>query len=215
LLGRGILTQMQGPKKVYVDGSFMNNEVRWAYLVYEQDNTLIQSAAGVLPNNADTLSGRQVAGELEAVKQAVKWAIDNHVIIDIYYDYTGIYNWVSDFFDSSSKPWATNKYYNQDYRNYIEQYKSKIRSFIKVKAHSGDKANSLADKLARNGISSLKVEKKTDSNRKIPKGDKIATLTGFNEYLDLNGISLTEKQKRFFKNFNKYFKTSNVVWKKK
>ena len=70
---------MQGPKKVYVDGSFLNNEVRWAYLVYEQDDTLIQSAAGVLKSNEEVLSGRQVAGELEAVIQAVKWLSLIHI----------------------------------------------------------------------------------------------------------------------------------------
>lgn len=191
---------MQGPKKVYVDGSFLNNEVRWAYLVYEQDDTLIQSAAGVLKSNEEVLSGRQVAGELEAVIQAVKWATDNNVIVDIYYDYTGIYNWVSDYFDSSSQPWGANKTYNQNYRKFISQYRSKIRSFLKVKAHSGDEKNSLADKLAKTGISSIN-KKSSPSKSSLNFEDHSPNLAGFLQFLELNKIVLTKKQKEFFESF--------------
>ena len=64
--------------------------------------------------------------------------------ITIFYDYEGIYKWLS-------KDWSTNKKYTEEYVDIMTSYSNKITiGFVKVKSHVGIYYNELADKLATN-----------------------------------------------------------------
>lgn len=86
-----------------------------------------------------------VGAECEAVKFAVKKAIEKGMAkITIFYDYEGIYKWLS-------KEWNTNKDYTEEYVDVMTSYSKKIIiGFVKVKSHIGIYYNELADKLANN-----------------------------------------------------------------
>lgn len=88
-----------------------------------------------------------VGAECEAVKFAVNKAIENKMEkITIFYDYEGIYKWIS-------RDWNANKKYTEDYLDIMTSYSKKIViGFVKVKSHVGIYYNELADKLATNAL---------------------------------------------------------------
>lgn len=90
---------------------------------------------------------RNVAGEIEGAKLAMQYCLDNNIEeIDIYYDYEGIEKWCSG-------AWKTNKQGTIAYRQfYNEAIKNVKVNFIKVKGHSGDKYNDMADRLAKDAV---------------------------------------------------------------
>ena len=64
----------------------------------------------------------------------------------LYFDYEGIEKWCTGV-------WKTNKTGTIDYKKYYDSIKDKLNvKFVKVKAHSGDKYNEEADKLAKKAI---------------------------------------------------------------
>jgi ribonuclease HI len=76
--------------------------------------------------------------------KAMQWALKNKISdIEIIYDYIGIEKWIND--------WKTNepisKFYKKEYET---KYKGKINiKFVKVKSHTGNKGNEIADQLAK------------------------------------------------------------------
>jgi len=90
------------------------------------------------------LESRQVGGELEGAKYVASWCIKHNVSeVDINYDYTGIENWYT-------CAWKAKKPVSRDYCAYMKNYNIKI-NWIKVKSHSNNKYNDLADTLAGKG----------------------------------------------------------------
>ena len=64
-------------------------------------------------------------------------------MLDLYYDYEGIEKWCTG-------EWKTNKRGTIDYKEYYNSVKDVLDvRFIKVKGHSGDKYNDMADSLAK------------------------------------------------------------------
>jgi len=99
-------------------------------------------------NNDPTYSSmRNVAGELEAAKTAIKYCVDNNVPeLDLHYDYTGIKNW-------ATGDWKTNKPGTIQYKQYYDDVKDKVKvNFEYVKAHSNNKYNDEADRLAKSAV---------------------------------------------------------------
>ena len=75
---------------------------------------------------------------------AMEYAVANNIRnLTIYHDYMGISKWCLG-------EWKTNKKGTVAYKKYYEQVKKKVHiSFEKVKGHSGDQYNDLADALAK------------------------------------------------------------------
>lgn len=98
-------------------------------------------------NDPDLATMRNVAGEIEGAKRAIKFCIDNKIkSIDIFYDYEGIEKWCTG-------AWKANKPGTIEYKKYYNSVKDILRiTFVKVKGHSGDTYNDLADSLAKAAV---------------------------------------------------------------
>lgn len=98
-------------------------------------------------NNPDLATMRNVAGEIEGAKRAIKFCIDNKIqSIDIFYDYEGIEKWCTG-------AWKANKPGTIEYRKYYNSVKDTLKiTFVKVKGHSGNTYNDLADSLAKAAV---------------------------------------------------------------
>lgn len=139
--------------EAYVDGSYNETLGRYAYgCVIIKGGKVIYKMSGS-SSNANYVEMRNVAGELEAAVQAIKWAIRNKIkSIRIYHDYQGIASW-------ANGEWKTNKCGTQEYASFIDKCSSDIRiEFTKVRGHSGQKYNEMADQLAKEGLQKVDEE---------------------------------------------------------
>lgn len=93
------------------------------------------------------MDSRNIAGEIEGVKQAILWAVEsNKQRIKIFYDYEGIEKW-------ATKEWKSKVKISQEYSKFFDE-KSKLINieFEHVKAHSGIVYNEKADELAKKAL---------------------------------------------------------------
>lgn len=139
--------------EAYVDGSF--NELLGKYsfgCVILKKGEIVHTICGC-SSNSNYIEMRNVAGELEAAEQAIKWAINNHAeSIRIYHDYEGISSW-------ANGEWSANKQGTQEYVSFIKLSQKKIRiEFTKVKGHSELKYNEMAEELAKEGMNRVCIE---------------------------------------------------------
>lgn len=90
---------------------------------------------------------RNVAGEIEGSMCAMNYCLEHGIdSLAIYYDYEGIEKWCTG-------AWKANKEGTIAYREFYRKASEKVRiQFVKVKGHSGDKYNDLADKLAKQAL---------------------------------------------------------------
>ena len=131
----------------FVDGSYSVKDEKSAFgaiiFSYGGRRDVLYKAIPVCLD-AEFVALRNVAAELEAVKQTLDWAVlykKNKVAI--YYDYTGIEMW-------ATGGWRANKYITRDYAEFVRE-KSEILQieFVKVPAHSNITFNEEVDKLAK------------------------------------------------------------------
>ena len=87
---------------------------------------------------------RNVAGEINGSVTAMKYCLDNNIPnLHLFYDYEGIEKWCTG-------AWKTNKTGTIDYKAFYDSIKNNLKvTFHKVKGHSGDKYNDMADRLAK------------------------------------------------------------------
>ena len=137
----------------YIDGSF--DRVSGIYgsgvVIVDGDEKYEYKHAG---NREDYAQLHNVAGELEAAKFVMWYAVDKKIKeITLFYDYQGIEAWaVGD--------WQANLPYTQDYVKFYNKVKSVVKvNFVKVKAHTGVELNEVVDKLAKDAIAEFKKEK--------------------------------------------------------
>jgi ribonuclease HI len=90
---------------------------------------------------------RNVAGELLATMTAINVAREvGCTELEIYYDYEGIAKWING-------EWQARKQIAIKYQMFVRAAQQLMTiSFHKVRAHSGDKLNELADKLAKEAV---------------------------------------------------------------
>ncbi len=133
----------------YVDGSYNVATGVYGYgcviLLPENDEAYEKlSGSG---NDPDVAKLRNVSGEMLGAMNAVKYAAaHNYSELVIYYDYMGIEMW-------ATGGWKCKNEYTKGYRDYMDKMKAKVSvSFKKVAAHTGDRFNELADKLAKEAV---------------------------------------------------------------
>lgn len=127
----------------YVDGSFNaeTNIFGYGVVMFHNGKEIHLSHSY---NDEDLATMRNVAGEIYGSMAAMTYALENNIkTLSIYYDYMGIAKWCTG-------EWKTNKNGTIAYKKYYDKTRKKVNiNFEKVKGHSGDKYNDLADKLAK------------------------------------------------------------------
>lgn len=135
----------------YVDGSYDVEKKAYSYgLVIQQANQedILESEAY---DDAMLSDMRNVAGELAGAQRAMCYAKEHGAqSLLIVHDYTGIEKWCT-------KEWKANKPGTKAYVQLCETIKEDVQvSFRKVKSHSGDTYNDLADRLAKQALVQFK-----------------------------------------------------------
>ncbi len=134
------------PAWAYVDGSYLHSELKYSYgmvicvgeIEYEFSHAF---------EDAEMASMRNVAGEITGSMEAVKFCLERKIDgITIFYDYEGIQRW-------ADGDWKTNKPQTKAYAEFIKNAREKMEiRFVKVKGHSGNKYNDMADLLAKKAL---------------------------------------------------------------
>lgn len=90
---------------------------------------------------------RNVAGEIKGAGYIIQYAIHQGIKeLNIVYDYEGIEKWYTGI-------WKANSLIAKAYVNFMEKVKDQIKiNFIKVKSHSHNKYNDMADELAKKAL---------------------------------------------------------------
>lgn len=138
-----------GPATVraYVDGSFDSVSFRYScgvvILEAGEDGDRIIAEFNEAFDDPEAAKHRNVAGEVMGSTRAIEYCLAHDIdSIEIYHDYEGIGAW-------ADRRWKANNPLTQGYRDFVaEARKSMDISFIKVRGHSGDKYNDMADELA-------------------------------------------------------------------
>ncbi len=132
--------------RIYVDGSFDKKSKKYAagVVVLYKGKTLTMNEAFDDPESAEM---RNVAGEIMGAVRAIQYCQKHQIPeVYIYYDYNGIGKWGDD-------EWKANLPLTQKYKKFVAEARKKMKiTFIKVAAHTGDKYNEMADRLAKDAI---------------------------------------------------------------
>ncbi|MFW6025674.1 MAG: RNase H family protein [Candidatus Woesearchaeota archaeon] len=131
----------------YVDGSYSKRKKMYSYGIVLIELGKVIKKISKTGKNKEAAKMHQIYGELKGAMDAIDYAIENsYDKITIFYDYMGIEMW-------AKGKWKRNKKYTKKYYEFIQERKDKIDiNFIKVKAHSNNKFNDLADELAKEAL---------------------------------------------------------------
>lgn len=140
------LLQIQGTL-AYVDGSFDASSGRYScgVVILQEGSEAVEISQAF--EDADAATHRNVAGEVMGSTLAVKYCQDNGIKeVTIFHDYEGIAKW-------ANNDWKANHKLTQDYKLFIAEARKSMKiDFVKVKAHTGNKYNEIADKLAKKAL---------------------------------------------------------------
>ncbi len=100
-----------------------------------------------LYNDPELAEMRNVAGEIKGSEKAIQYCLDNEIkSVTIFHDYEGIAKWCTG-------AWQAKKDGTRKYKEFYEAAREKVEiKFVKVKGHSGDKYNDMADQLAKSAF---------------------------------------------------------------
>ena len=154
---------------LYVDGSYIEGEKEVNGAVIALANGELCSAIRLHTEDVSVLSHRQISGEVFSAlyglqclcdsKSSAKDLIDEIVV---HYDYTGIENWVTGVWKKTNN--VVSSQYKERMLSLISSFSIKgikVR-FEKIKAHSGNRYNEMADKLASTGTMPKEAEEVYD-----------------------------------------------------
>lgn len=195
--------------KVFVDGSFSRNLERSGFgCVFILNDEILEKVSQPIPiDSKENLWN--VSAEIAGVVFAVNWAVNKRFeTLDIYYDYEGLEKWYTG-------EWNANKITTKKYVQTLKTLSNKIKlNFIKVKAHSGDEFNELADQLAKNA---LNVKLHYENHSEGTTDNSLITFTA-NEYYEIVGevekdnVKINIKQ--LYINDTALIKIAKYLWKK-
>lgn len=130
----------------YVDGSYHIHTREFSYgMVILQDGK--EYCFSKKFEDSELALMRNVAGEIMGAKAAMEYALQHGIkSLMIFHDYEGIAKWCLN-------EWKTNKEGTRKYKEFYDSIKDKIQiQFVKVKGHSNDKYNDMADRLAKDAL---------------------------------------------------------------
>lgn len=139
---------------IYVDGSYNPQTAHWgggAAILDDEETEVLHT---IQVTDFDSNGSRQINGELASSIMSLEYVLnhsdrfeDKHIAI--YYDYLGIEKW-------ATGEWSARKDVSRDYSIRVKNLMLVLKvmhqievSFHKVKAHSSDKYNDLADQLSK------------------------------------------------------------------
>lgn len=130
----------------YVDGSYDHSQKKFSYGMVLM-NRGVEKYFAKEYQDPDLASMRNVAGEIKGSEAAMTYAIEHGFRkIAIHYDYEGIEKWCTG-------EWAAKKEGTKAYRTFYEMAKKSLKiKFVKVKGHSSDRYNDMADMLAKTAL---------------------------------------------------------------
>lgn len=130
----------------YVDGSYniATGEFSYGVVMFHNGRELHFNKSF---DDQSLAEMRNVAGEIKGAEAAMAYAYENGMKkLTIYHDYEGISKW-------PLRQWKANKEGTQSYQAFYDNISKNVDiTFVKVKGHSGDKYNDLADKLAKEAL---------------------------------------------------------------
>jgi ribonuclease HI len=132
--------------EMYVDGSYNKVTKEFSYgMIVLQDGREYKFSKKF--DDKELAAMHNVAGEIKGAQAAMQYAVEhslNHIAI--YHDYEGIAKWCLG-------EWKANKEGTKAYKAYYDSVKTKVSiQFIKVKGHSNNKYNDIADELAKQAL---------------------------------------------------------------
>ena len=135
---------LPGQVVAYVDGSFDVKIGKYSFgcvMLTPEGEIVRESGNG---DNPQSLALRNVTGEMLGAMFAVKWsAVNGYSAVEICYDYKGIEMW-------ATGGWKAKNDLTQKYAAFMRENGKRIRiTYRKIPAHTGDKYNEEADKLAK------------------------------------------------------------------
>lgn len=144
----------------YVDGSYSQTIGKYSYgciLILPNKEIIREAKSG---SDSELIKYKNVTGEILGVMYAIEWCDkNNYSEIEICYDYSGIEKW-------ATGEWTANNAFTQKYAAFIQDKRKTIAiSFKKVTAHTGNKYNEEADRLAKSSLTS------ENQQTKIKKGE--------------------------------------------
>ncbi len=127
----------------YVDGSYNSLDGSYSYGAVIISNKGTQEFSERFKKDKYS-EHRNVIGEIRGSVFAMNLALKNgYKRLILHYDYEGIEKW-------ATGAWKRNKEATILYHEYFQSIRDKLKvEFVKVRAHSGDKYNEMADKLAK------------------------------------------------------------------
>lgn len=132
-----------GVVRAYVDGSYNIETCAFSFgaVILADGKELTFSGKYA---DTDLAAMRNVAGEIKGAEFVLKYCAENGIpAVEIYHDYEGIAAW-------AEGRWKTNKDGTIAYKKLFDDISKKVAvKFVKVKGHSGDKYNDMADGLAK------------------------------------------------------------------
>ena len=135
--------------EAYVDGSFVPGRAEFAYgMVILHNGEELRFSGNI--QDKELAKMHNVAGEIKGAEAAMQYALDNQVAnLVIYHDYEGIAKWCTG-------AWKAAKPGTQAYREFYRKASEKVNiRFVKVKGHSNNKYNDMADELAKQALGIL------------------------------------------------------------
>lgn len=170
---KGATTPARG-WQMYVDGSYINGATGYGTVILK-DSAVVAELCGPVAA-ADVNGTRQVAGELRAVEEGLRWCQQHQIgEVEIFYDYYGVEKW-------ATGAWKTNQPLTQSYARTVRESGVRTR-WRKVAAHTGNRWNERADQLAKQGALSASAGRNPDE---VPQATTDPLMT-----------ELLEKQERF------------------
>ncbi len=135
--------------EAYVDGSFVPGRAEFAYgMVILHNGEELRFSGNI--QDKELAKMHNVAGEIKGAEAAMQYALDNQAAnLVIYHDYEGIAKWCTG-------AWKAAKPGTQAYREFYRKASEKVNiRFVKVKGHSNNKYNDMADELAKQALGIL------------------------------------------------------------
>ena len=130
----------------YVDGSFREDTNEYSFGVVLIIDGKEYHFKKSFPED-ELSSMRNVAGEIKGAGFIILYCLNRGINkLTIYHDYEGISKWYQN-------EWKANLFGTKKYQEFANEVKGQIDvSFIKVKSHSNNHYNDLADKLAKDAL---------------------------------------------------------------